>query len=201
MFLGALVNGKTEPGKDVCSQLRLLGRSASDVHNVLLSHLHLDHDSGLAYFQGRTDLNVFVDEEELKAARAPLSSLNGYVKKHWAGIPFQPIHYMPGAPPFELACDFFGDGSVFVVRTSGHTKGHCSAIVNAAEGPILLTFDAVHRRANLREDIPPSGDYFRTLTAMHSVAVFLEQFPHTRVVFGHDAAQLAELALAPKYYA
>ncbi len=200
MFLGALVNARTEPGKDVCSQLTSLGRSPTDVKYIFLSHLHLDHDSGLPYFKGRNDVHVFVDEEELGAARSPLSTLKGYVARHREGIVFQTIPYQSSAPPFDRACDFFGDGSMIIVRTHGHTKGHCSVIVNAGSGPILLTFDAVHRRSNLDEDIPPSGDYAMTLSAMRSVKSFLADFPRSRVIFGHDGAQLKDLVLAPKYY-
>ena len=57
--------------------------------------------------------------EELEAARAPFSLFKGYVKNHIEGVDLLPIPYGDGAPPFPRACDFFGDGSVLVVRTSG----------------------------------------------------------------------------------
>jgi hypothetical protein len=63
-----------------------------------------------------------------------------------------------------------------------------------------LTFDAVHRRSNLSQDIPPSGDYISARTAMKNLELFIKEFPQARVVFGHDGSQLKELVLAPKYY-
>ncbi|MBI5576343.1 MAG: N-acyl homoserine lactonase family protein [Deltaproteobacteria bacterium] len=199
-LLGTMVRARTKPGKDVRSQLDAMGIRSRDIRYVLLSHLHLDHPGGLSYFAGSPNAEVFVDKEELKAARAPFSTLKGYVKSHLAGIDFLPIPYDGSAPPFEGACDFFGDGSVLVVRTSGHTKGHSSVILNAMDGPIILTFDAVHRRANLDEGVPPVGEYLKALSTMRNIESFLKEFPHARVVFGHDPDQLMELKLVPEYY-
>lgn len=200
LVLGSMVRARTKPGKDVRSQLDAMGIRCNDIPHVLLSHLHLDHPSGLPYFAGSPNPKVYVDKEERKAAEAPFSLLKGYVKAHWKGFELLPIPYDGSAPPFERACDFFGDGSVLVVRTSGHTNGHSSVVLNAMDGPIILTFDAVHRRANLDEGVPPVGDYGEALSAMRNIESFLKEFPHARVVFGHDPDQLKELKLAPEYY-
>lgn len=200
MFLGALVSARTERGKDILSQLRSINKSPQDVRYVLLSHLHLDHVSGLPYFKG-TSVEVFVDKEELQAARAPLSTLKGYIKGHLEGLNCRPIPYVNGAPPFDLIHDFFGDGSLFVVRTAGHTKGHCSVLLNAGGGPILLAFDAIHRKTNLDQGIPPSGDYTNALSAMRSIESFMARFPTTKLIYGHDGGQLKDLLLSPRYYA
>ena len=198
--LGMMVRGRTVAGKDIRSQLNAMGSGPEDVRYILLSHLHLDHPSGLPYFAGLPNVKVYVDTEELRSAGTPFSFLKGYVKSHLKGIDFQRIPYGPGAPPFERACDFFGDGSVFIVRTPGHTKGHSSVILNATDGPILLTFDAVHRRSNVDEGIPPSGDYREALSTMSDIESFMKEFPQTRVVFGHDPDQLGNLVLAPGHY-
>lgn len=198
--LGALVSGRTEPGKDIRSQLGSMGIRPEDVRSILLSHLHLDHPSGLPYFSGSPNLKVYVDKEELKAARAPFSLFKGYVKNHIKGVDLLPIPYVDGASPFHRVCDFFGDGSVLVVRTSGHTKGHSSVLLNAMDGPILLTFDAAHRRSNLEEGIPPVGDYDEALSTIRNIGSFVREFPQARVIFGHDPDQLGNLVLAPGYY-
>lgn len=198
--LGTMVRGRTEPGKDVRSQLEAMGIRCGDIRHVLISHLHLDHPSGLPYFAGSSYPEVYVDRDELRAAEAPFSFLKGYVKGHLKGIDIRPIPYDGSAPPFERVSDFFGDGSVLVVRTPGHTKGHSSVVLNAMDGPIFLTFDAVHRRSNIDEGVPPVGDYGEAMSSMRKIESFLKEFPHVRVVFGHDPDQLKELTLAPKYY-
>jgi len=199
-ILGSMVKGKAGAEMDVRSQLRSIGVAIDDIHCVFLSHLHLDHPSGLPYFAGVRNLKVYVDESETIAANAPLGFLKGYVKKHVKGIDLSPIPYSTGATPFERFWDFFGDGSTIVVHTPGHTEGHSSVILNATDGPILLTFDAVHRRSNLEHGIPPSGDYRKAAESMRNIESFLRDFPKTRVIFGHDPDQLGTLILAPKYY-
>ncbi len=171
-----------------------------DIQHIFLSHLHLDHPSGLTYFKESVNLNVYVDKEELASAGAPFGFLKGYVKNHWDGIRFQPIQYKFEIPPFDRVCDIFGDGSTFLVRTPGHTVGHVSAILNATGGPILLTFDAVHRKSNLDENIPPSGDYEIAMATMKNIESFIRKFPNARVIFGHDPDQAKDLILAPEYY-
>ncbi|MFA6148109.1 MAG: MBL fold metallo-hydrolase [bacterium] len=199
-ILGSMVKVKAGAEMDVRSQLRSIGVAIDDIHHVLLSHLHLDHPSGLPYFNGARNLKVYVDEKEGIVANAPFGFLKGYVKKHLRGIELSPIPYSTGAAPFEHSWDFFGDGSTIVVRTPGHTEGHSSVILNAMEGPILLTFDAVHRRSNLDHCIPPSGDYGKAADSMRRIESFLKDHPKTRVIFGHDPDQLGTLILAPQYY-
>lgn len=199
-LLGSLVRGRSAPGKDVRSQLRGAGIAPQDVRHILLSHLHLDHPSGLPYFAGIPGVKVYVDAAELAEARAPLGFLKGYVKRHLDGIEFQGIPYGPAVPPFRGVCDLFGDGSVFAVRTAGHTAGHASVVLNAMDGPILLTFDAVHRKANVDEGVPPSGDYEGALASVQDIESFLREFPETRVIYGHDPDQLGSLVLPPGHY-
>lgn len=199
-LIGSMVHGRSKPDMDVCSQLWSLGMSHKDVGHIFLSHLHLDHPSGLPYFAGRPGLGTYVDPEELKLARSPFGFRLGYIRKHLEGIAFRPIPYGEGIAPFDRVCDFFGDGSVFLVATPGHTVGHASAILNASGGPIVLTFDAAHRRSNLLERVPPVGDYGKSMETLEKIGAFLEAFPDARVVFGHDPDQLETLLLAPKHY-
>jgi glyoxylase-like metal-dependent hydrolase (beta-lactamase superfamily II) len=200
-LLGSMVRGKAEMKKDVCSQLKSMGKNPMDIKYIFLSHLHLDHPSGLPYFMESVNLlGVYVDNEELRSARAPFGFLKGYVKNHLKGIRFQPIQYELDNPPFDRVCDVFGDGSTFLVRTPGHTVGHVSALLNASGGPIFLTFDAVHRKSNLDENMPPSGDYEKSMATLKNIESFIGNFPKTRVIFGHDPDQMKDLILAPEYY-
>jgi glyoxylase-like metal-dependent hydrolase (beta-lactamase superfamily II) len=46
------------------------------------------------------------------------------------------------------AADFFGDGSVWLIPTPGHTRGHISMLINTRPCATLLTFDAAHLAAD-----------------------------------------------------
>lgn len=195
-LLGRVVKVRAEKGKDAASQLSSIGFSPSDVRYVILSHLHLDHTSGLPEFKGA---DVYVDTDELKAAGSPAALLEGYVKAHCEGAAIRAFQYRLALEPFDRACDFFGDGSLFVVATPGHTRGNVAVILNAKGGPILLTFDAAHRKANLDLMIPPKGDYEKARHSLGAIKSFVEAFPHTRVIYGHDPDQLGEIDLAPAF--
>lgn len=197
-LLGRVVKTRAEKGKDAVSQLSQLGFSPADVGFVILSHLHLDHTAGLPDFKGA---EVYADAAELKAAASPLAMLEGCIKAHREGINTRPFAYGSAVRPFDRVCDFFGDGSLFVVGAEGHTKGNVAVIVNAKRGPILLTFDAAHREANLETMIPPKGDYERARRSLGNIKAFLGDYPQTRVIFGHDPDQLGGLQLLPSFYA
>ncbi|MEW6262294.1 MAG: N-acyl homoserine lactonase family protein [Thermodesulfobacteriota bacterium] len=199
-LLGSMVKTKAEPGQDVVSQMKKIGLEPKDVGLVILSHLHLDHPSSLPEFRDVAGLTVFAGQPELDILRGAFGLFKGYLKGHLAGLDVRPIAFDLSLPPFDRVWDVFRDGSVLVLSTPGHTPGHVSALINARGGPILLTFDAAHRRANLTEDVPPIGDYPQASQSLRHIKAFLERYPHTRTFFAHDPDQLKELKLCPQYY-
>jgi hypothetical protein len=53
--------------------------------------------------------------------------------------------------------DVFGDGSVQIVSTPGHTPGHCPLLLRLAKtGPILLSGDVAHYRFNMEHHCVPT---------------------------------------------
>lgn len=196
-LLGRVVKIKAEKGGDAVSQLASLGVSAADIRYVILSHLHLDHTSGLPSLKGA---EVYADAAELNAAASPMAMMGGCIKAHREGKDIKPFEYGGAVQPFDRVCDFFGDGSLFVIACEGHTKGNVAVLLNAKGGPILLTFDAAHRAANVKTMIPPKGDYEQARRSLGRIKAFSEDFPQTRVIFGHDPDQLGELQLLPSFY-
>jgi len=107
------------------AQLAARGLSPADVTTVVMTHLHIDHASGISELP---DATYVVDRREWAAAGAPRGALKGYVPAHF-DHPFdwRVIDYdAPGATPFETfgrSVDLFGDGSVRLLSTPGHTLG------------------------------------------------------------------------------
>lgn len=200
LFLGSLAKTKTVKGMDVVSQLASIKVEPSMVNKIVLSHLHLDHSSGLQLFRGNSGLTVFLDQEEIRSGKSIFSLFQGCIKKHREGMNIVPIAYSKNSPPFTEACDLYGDHSVYIIRTPGHTPGHVSVFLNMSHGPIFLTFDAAHRKANIDENIPPKGEYDRAAASIESIRTFLKMAAETRVIYGHDPDQLGSLKLLPDYY-
>jgi len=199
-LLASMVKVKASAGMDAVSRLAALGVSPGDISHVLLSHLHLDHPGGLPAFKSNTPPLVHVDTAELKIAHSPFGLFQGYIRKHLEGFKTAPLAYSRRVAPFDEVCDLFDDGSILVVKTPGHTPGHVSVVLNMQKGPLLLTFDAAHRRANLDEGIPTKGVYEQGLESVRRLQAFVKEFPSMTVIFGHDPDQIGSLKVSPDYY-
>lgn len=120
--------------------LQGLGYRARDVATVVLSHLHGDHIGGLRE----------VSQAELLVSRADWNTLSGswpelagVMRRHielpglrWRQIDPAPL-LDPALAPFDVGHDLFGDGSLVMVPTPGHTAGSISLIVRRADKPTL----------------------------------------------------------------
>lgn len=91
--------------------------------------------------------------------------------------------------PVEGHMDVFGDGSVLILKTPGHTAGHKSLPVRLrTSGPVLLTGDLFHTRENKayrsvpapnvdRADTLASFDRFEGVAARESARVIVQHSP------------------------
>jgi N-acyl homoserine lactone hydrolase len=101
--------------------------------------------------------------------------------------------------PLTLDKDVFGDGSVTVLRTPGHTPGHSSLLVKLKEmGPVLLSGDAVHFRENYESGGVPTFNFDRAATVasierMKQMAANLK----ATVVIQHDMRDIGKLPAFP----
>ena len=96
----------------------------------------------------------------------------------------------------------FGDGSVRIVPTPGHTPGHESLMVDLPKtGWILLSGDVAHFRDNFDNRRVPGGntDKIASVTSMQHVADLVETY-HAQFWINHDAKQAAVIRRAPEFY-
>src|SRR5262249_28667892 len=125
---------------------------------VGISHYHGDHTGQVASFPKAT---LLIGTREWDAITAP---------KPAEGVNFKPFEgWIKGENkveplPLGLDKDVFGDSSVIVLRTPGHTPGHSSLLVKLASGSLILSGDAVHFRENLDTDGVPAFNYDRAQT-------------------------------------
>jgi len=119
---------RIEREEEIGPQLRALGVGPRDVQRVVLTHLHIDHDGGLAHFP-RSE--ILVSRGELRTARGWMGCARGYLPNRWPSW-FDPV-------PLDLAAEAFGPfaastrltqaGDVVAVATPGHTADHLSVAV------------------------------------------------------------------------
>ena len=88
---------RIEREQEIGPQLRALGIGPRDVKRVVLTHLHMDHDGGLAHFP---DTDILVSRGELNIARGWAGRMLGYLANRW------PDWFDP--KPLDLAAEAFG---------------------------------------------------------------------------------------------
>ena len=133
------------------NHLARIGIKPEDIKYVVQSHLHLDHPGGVMDFPNAT---VFVQRKEIEWAYTADPTMKMIYIRGDFDLPHIRYRYIEGRNqnPFDV----FGDGSVQILFTPGHTPGHQSLLVNLPEtGRILLTGDACYTTQNLEEEVMP----------------------------------------------
>jgi glyoxylase-like metal-dependent hydrolase (beta-lactamase superfamily II) len=98
--------------------------------------------------------------------------------------------------------DLFGDGTIRLLETPGHSAGHMSLLLDLDEtGPVLITADAADNRAQWKGREHPRAlfsreDAGRSLERLRELAHQTDAL----LVLGHDARNWSELRRAPDGY-
>jgi glyoxylase-like metal-dependent hydrolase (beta-lactamase superfamily II) len=128
------------PEEEIGPQLRALGIGTRDVKRVVLTHLHIDHDGGLAHFP---HVEIFVARGELRTASGWAGRVRGYLPNRWPSwFDPKPLDLAPEAfGPFAASKRLTEAGDVVAVPTPGHTANHLSVIVEQDDTTFFLAGD------------------------------------------------------------
>lgn len=188
-----------EPGEDVPAQLRKRGLETSAVSTVLLTHMHSDHTSAISEFPSSTF--VVSSAEWQAAARGPKPTMNGYRRAHYDyAFDYRTIDFNQGRidsyASFGRCFDLFGDGSIHLAFTPGHTVGHMSVICRLAKRDFVVGGDAMYVRGQLdgTTPLPPRPfDAHNYRRSLQELRLFVNQYPDAIVTPGHDPDFYASL--------
>src|SRR5262249_27925145 len=177
----------------VRDQFADIGIKPADVGTVILSHAHFDHVGNANLFPHAT---WFIQRREHEAMFSPDYEDYGYAPPLYEDLKQARIELMDG----DL--DVFGDGSVKIISTPGHTPGHSSLLVRLAKaGPILLSADVAHHRYNMEHRCVPSMNCNagQSQISMERVdAVVREE--KAQLWLNHDIGQSATFPHAPAFF-
>jgi glyoxylase-like metal-dependent hydrolase (beta-lactamase superfamily II) len=183
----------------VPAQLRGLGVDPSTLGTVVMTHLHFDHAGAVSEFPGAT----FVLDAREWAAAADGSERDGYIRRQFDhGFDWRLLDFEgPTADSFATfgrAVDLFGDGSVRVVSTPGHSAGHVSVVLRLRDREALLCGDAAYTLDTIENDTVPYvvEDEHRYRRSLREIQLYLEQTPDALVVPGHELAAMRRLPTA-----
>jgi glyoxylase-like metal-dependent hydrolase (beta-lactamase superfamily II) len=184
----ALCDGlKTNQKRDdvIDQQLQKLGYSADKVKVVITSHSHLDHIGNIKMFPKAIHV---IQKKELYQAWWPEKFQRGdgvFVMGDYDG-PARDFNYLE----LEGDYDLFGDGSITVLSTPGHTLGHQSVRVKLASGKtILMSQDAIWMQENL-DGYPAGLNYsVKDYNASVNRLKMMRDIENADLFFAHDGNQ------------
>ncbi len=180
---------RMESSDAVPSQLRARDIAPENVKTIVMTHLHADHASGISHFPEAT---FVIAADEWEVARRG-RQVDGYVRRHYDhAFDFRLVDFDgPRADSFATfgrSLDLFGDGSVRLVATPGHTEGHLSVVLRLAGQEALITGDAMFTMETLTDGHLPHlmADEHRFLRSLREIGLYREQTPNALIVPGHD---------------
>lgn len=180
-------------------QLAAIGYTPSDVTFMALSHYHRDHVANAPAFAGSTWIVQKGDRDAIMAPRP-----EGPVKM--GGVPdtknFEGLDKSKTILLNNEDHDVFGDGTVIVKSSPGHTPGHQSLYLKLAHtGNVLLSGDLYHYPEEMKFKKVPAFDANREQTAKSRETI--EQFVkdnNAQLWIQHDWTTGSQRKIAPEYY-
>jgi N-acyl homoserine lactone hydrolase len=170
--------------KTLVSQLAELDLTPADINYVILSHSHGDHVGNLGLF---TQGTLVVQKAE------------------WEWTPpnrTSPFHAGMKAITPDGDYDLFGDGSVMLIATHGHSPGHQNLLVRLPRsGAIMLSGDSVHTKANWDGNRAPERNFDvpQSVEALARMREVLQE-NNGQLWIGHEPSEAPLRRYAPQYY-
>jgi N-acyl homoserine lactone hydrolase len=184
--------------------LARLGYRPADVTTAVISHLHQDHIGGVREIP---DADLLVSAEEWRSLHRPMAEARGFLRDHIdvPGLRWSPVELTPrenpSLAPFTTGRDLFGDGSLVLLPTPGHTHGSTSMLVRRREAvPLLLAGDLTYDIHAFERGRTGGVGSRRQLRKTHDKVLALRaNNPGLQILAAHDpaAAGLLDAAAQP----
>lgn len=178
--------------KTLAAQLEEIEVAPSDVHAAAFSHFHADHVGNANLF---TKAHLYVQAAEYDAAFGAEPQKFGFQPALYDKLRANAVTKLNGDH------DVYGDGSVVILATPGHTAGHQSLLVRLAKrGTVILSGDMVHFADNWAQRRVPSrnADKEQSSLSMARIAELLAT-NKAELWINHDKRLAERVPKAPAY--
>jgi N-acyl homoserine lactone hydrolase len=176
-------------------QLAAIGYTPADITYLALSHYHGDHVANASQFAKSTWIVQKADRDAILAPRPAGSRVPD--PKFFEGLADAKTIVLNGEDH-----DVFGDGTVVLKSTPGHTPGHQSLFLKLANtGNVLLSGDLYHYPEEITLKKVPITDPDREQTAKSREKI--EEFVkanHAQLWIQHDYGAGTKRKIAPAFY-
>jgi N-acyl homoserine lactone hydrolase len=183
----------TSPKTTLVDLLQQADVTPAQVKFVAISHYHVDHTGQLSQLPQST---LLIGKGDWDALNDP--------KMAAIANPAQFAHWISGGGKVEPLAgdrDVFGDGTVIVLNTPGHTPGHHSLLVKLRDmGNVLITGDVAHFRENLEGNGVPTfnTDRAASLASLDRFRMIAANL-HATVIVQHDERDVGKLPAFPAW--
>lgn len=198
-FPEALLNAKfnNDPisprlNRTLVDQLKQIKIKPEDIDIVGISHYHSDH-IGQAIKFPKAKLMIGAGDLEVLRQNPPPSGVDTAAFEPW----------LKGGSTIDSVAvdrDVFGDGSVMMVNTPGHTPGSHSLLVRLPKfGPVILSGDTVHFNEQVTNNNVPSfnTDRAQSLASMNRLYGIQKDLPATLII-QHEPEHIKLLPAFPQ---
>ena len=190
---GRATLGVVTQDKPLLPQMAAVGYAPGDITFLSMSHYHGDHVANANAFAGATWLVRKVERDRMFGAepivRSPLDNYSALQNSKTIIID-------------KDDWDVFGDGSVVIKSTPGHTPGHNVLFLRLKKtGPVVLSGDLYHYPEERTLKRLPVAEFNKDQTAASraELEVFLKK-TGAQLWIEQDITANARLKKAPQYY-
>ncbi|MET0294059.1 MAG: N-acyl homoserine lactonase family protein [Phenylobacterium sp.] len=159
---------------DIATRLRAIDIDPASIRWIINSHLHTDHCGGNLWIPNAT---VIVQQSEWDYAF------------NEGGVYYDLPEYDTGHKVLKIQgeYDLYGDGSVVLFPTPGHTPGHQAARVRLPDGDVVLAADCCNMKVSLEQMWLPADvhDVEESLATLRRLSDLRDA--GSRIFYGHDA--------------
>jgi N-acyl homoserine lactone hydrolase len=183
--------------RSLTDQLADIGLKPGDIGRVAISHTHGDHIGNVWLFPNATIVMQRTEYSWIHSADGPNDNVNQLM-----GLARKLLGTPKNLELIDGDADVFGDGSVTLLSTPGHTPGHQSLLIHLKKsGFIVLSGDVAHSEENFEKDIVPSlnTDQAQSIASMERVRQLIAAYK-ARFFINHDKSQADTLKLVPAFY-
>lgn len=194
--------------KTLRGQLAQIGYKPEDITYLALSHSHYDHSANANEFAGSTWIVSKAERDIMFPDPPPPPRPNANPGRglsaaetaaRYSALRNSKTTILDNVHNFDV----FGDGTVIVVPTPGHTPGHQSLFVKLAKtGPVILAGDLYHYPIEVTDrDFNPYGGKVSDLEneSRARIDALIKQ-TDAKLWISHDLLLFNTLKLSPDYY-
>ena len=185
--------GVVTQDKPLLPQMAAIGYAPSDITYLSMSHYHGDHVANANAFAASTWLVRKVERDRMFSTEPILRS------------PVENYNELKNSKTILIdkdEWDVFGDGSVVIKSTPGHTPGHNVLFLKLKKtGPVVLSGDLYHYPEERALNRLPVTDFNKEQTAASraELELFLKK-TGAQLWIEHDIIANAKLKKAPAFY-